>query len=274
MSAKTFISKAALAGLTLAAAAACSESTGPGGFQSVSVNFRVTGTAQAAAGPSRASGPMAVAGPPLVLTGTNGTLTVDEIRVIINEVELHPADGSCDAVEASGSDCHEFEAPPRFLDLPLDGEPIAAVTALVPAGSYKELDFEIEDLEDDESDPVEAAGIAAVRSVILAEFPDWPEKASALVVGSFTPNGGSAEAFRVFLDAEIEIEMELVPNLVIDDQGGSSRDLTVDVSPQIWFLRPDGTVLDLRQHDYDQTGQLLEFEVEMEDGFTEVEFDD
>ena len=274
MNATTFASRAALAGLVLAAAAACSDTTGPAGFQSVSVNFRVSGSGPAAAGPSRASGPMLVAGPPLVLSGTNGTLTIDEIRVIINEVELHPSDGSCDAVEVSGDDCPEFEAPPRFLDLPLDGNPIGAVTALIPAGRYKRLDFEIEDLEDDESDPAEAAGIAAVRSVILAEFWDWPRKASALVAGSFTPAGGSPEDFRVFLDAEIEIEMDLVPNLVIDDQGGPSRDITVNVAPQIWFLRPDGTVLDLRQYDYDQTRQLLEFEVEMEDGFTEIEFDD
>ncbi len=265
------VRRAVLASLVLGATAACSDGTGPAGFASVSVSFSVAGEAPAPAGPSRASGPSMVAGPPLVLSGTNGTLTIDEVRVIINEVELKAADGSCDAVEVSGDDCPEFEAPPRFLDLALDGDPVEAVTALIPAGAYKELDFEIEDLEDDESDPVEAAGIAAVRTQILAEFPDWPAEASALVAGSFTPTGGSATAFRVFLKAEIEIEMELIPNLVVDDQGATNRELTVGVSPQIWFLRGDGTVLDLTEHDYDQTQELLEFDVEMEDGFTKVE---
>lgn len=266
-----------LASAALAAIVGCADSTGPAGFQSVSLNFRVDAAAPSAVGPSRVSGPSLVAGPPLVLEGTNGTLTINEIRVIVDEAELHPADGSCDVVEPSGDDldddCPDFEAPPRFLDLPLDGQPVAAVTVLVPAGSYKRLDFEIENLEDDEEDPVRAAEIAAVRAQVLAEFPDWPRKASALVTGSFTPSGGSAVDFRVFLEAEVEVEIDLVPHIVVDDDGGTSRDLTVDISPQIWFLAPDGTVLDLSQYDYDATGQLLEFEVEMEDGFTEIEFD-
>jgi hypothetical protein len=210
----------------------------------------------------------------MVLAGTNGTLTLDEIRIIINEVELKRADPSCDSVGVSGSDCGEFEAGPRFLDLPLDGQPIEAVTALIPPGNYKELDFEIEDLEDDEGDPTEAALIAAVRAEVLAEIPDWPRKASALVTGSFAPAAGGSIDFRVFLEAEIEIEFELIPNLVIDDARTASRDVTVDVSPQIWFTNPDGTVLELQDYDFDVTGQLLEFEVEMEDGFTEIEFDD
>jgi len=218
-------------------------------------------------------GPLAVGGP-LVISGSNGELTLDEIRIIINEVELHRADPSCDSIESSGADCGEFEAGPRFLDLPLDGQPVEAVTALIPAGSYKELDFEIEDLEDDEDDPTEAALIAAVRSEILQQIPDWPRKASAMVTGSFTPTGGAAVDFRVFLEAEIEIEFELIPNLVVDDSGAANRDLTVDVAPQIWFSNPDGTVTELQLYDYDSTGDLLEFEVEMEDGFTQIEFDD
>ena len=113
----------------------------------------------------------------MTIDGTNGSLTIDEIRVIINEVELKPEDDNCED-DALDDSCGEFEAPPRFLDLPLDGEPIAAVTALIPPGTYEELDFEIEDLEDDEVDPAQAAAIDAVRTQILAEIPDWPRKAS------------------------------------------------------------------------------------------------
>ena len=50
--------------------------------------------------------------------------------------------------------------------------------------------------------------------------------------------------------------------------------VTVTVDPLAWFIRPDGTVLDLSQFDFDATGQVVEFEVEMEDGFTEIEFDE
>lgn len=260
----------------IVATAACSDGTGVDGAQNVSLNFQVTGPSPlASSGPSRASaGPSMIAGPPLVLSGTNGTLTIDEIRVIINEVELKPADGMCDDIENSISDdCPEFEAPPRFLDLPLDGQPITAVTALIPPGTYKELDFEIEDLEDDEEDAAQAAAIEAVRLQILNVIPDWPRKASTLVVGTFAPVGGGSIDFRVFLDAEIEIERELLPNLVVADDGVASRDLTVDVRLDIWFGNPDGSVLELNQWDYDTTGLLLEIEVEMEDGFSEVEIE-
>jgi hypothetical protein len=262
--------------------AGCSDGLSVGGMTPISVSFQVVGAGGAAPVSTRLGGPAMVAGPPMDIIGTNGTLTLDEVRIIINEVELKRADVSCSSGSGddsgsgsdSSDDCGEFEIGPRFLDLPLDGQTIEAVTATIPAGVYKELDFEIEDLEDDEEDPVEAALIAAVRQEVEGEFPDWPRKASALVVGSFTPTGGSPVDFRVYLEAEVEIEMELIPNLVVDEAGSRSRDLTVAVSPALWFSRPDGTVMELNDYDYDDTGTLLEFEVEMEDGFTEIEFDD
>jgi len=267
--------RGALAVTAALVAGACGEATGPAGTTALSLNFRVAGTSAVPA-PQFASLAQRVAGPPLEIPGSNGSLRIDEILVIINEVELKPADGSCDSVVTSdpSDDCPEFEAPPRFLDLPLDGQPIDAVTVQVPAGAYKELDFEIEDLEDDETDPLEAAAIDLVRAEVLAAVPDWPDKASALITGAFTPTGGSPVDFRVFIDAEIEIEMELVPQLVVAEDGTSSRSVTVDVSPEIWFKQPSGDVLDLSAYDYDTTQQLLEFEVEFEDGFTEIEIDD
>jgi len=270
-----FVPRAGLAGLALAAAA-CGDSTGVGRPGVVSVDFRVSGSGgvvAAAPGPTTATAPQRVAGPPLVIAGTNGTLTIDEILIIIDEVELHRADGSCDDDGPLDDDCGDFETPPRFLDLPLDGEPLAGVTTTLPAGAYKSLDFEVEDLEDDESDPAKAAAIEAVRAQILAIVPDWPRKASTLVTGSFAPSAGGSIDFRVFLEAEIEVELDLVPTLVVSEDGEVSRDITVDVAPEIWFRRADGSVLPLHLYDYDQTNQLLEFELEMEDGFTEIEFD-
>lgn len=268
-----------LAALALASMAACSDGTGVGGPQTIALNFQVAAPAPAAVGPARsgpslAGRPALVAGPPMVLTGTNGTLTIDEIRLIVAEVELEKEDDSCvghdDSSDDIGDSCEEFNAGPRFLDLPLDGDPIEVVTDLVPAGTYEELEFEIEDLEDDEGDAVEAAMIAAVRAEVLAVIPDWPDEASALVTGSFAPTAGGSIDFRVFLKAEIEVEMELIPNLVIAD-GAASRDVTVDISPHIWFTQSDGSVLPLYLFDYDATGELLELDVEFEDGFTKIE---
>jgi hypothetical protein len=268
----TFVRRLALPTLTMGALTGCGDGTGVGGPTNLSVGFQISSGAPAIAGPA------AVAGPPLTLVGTNGTLTIDEIRLIVSEVELKKDDRDACADDDHGNDdvgdsCEKFDAGPRFLDMPLDGQPIAVTTDLVPAGVYDELEFEIEDLEDDEDDAAEAALIAAVRAEVLAAVPDWPEEASALIVGSFTPTGGTSVDFRVFLEAEIEVEMDLVPNLVIDG-GSASRDVTVDIEPQIWFAQPGGALLDLSQYDYDATGQTLEFEVELEHGFTRIEVED
>jgi len=255
--------------------AACGDGTGVESTRDVALSFQIAGAA-APVGPA-AVGPSRVAGPSLVLSGTNGTLTLEDIRVVVSEIELEAIDDSCvgedDSVDDIGDDCEEFETGPQFLDLPLDGTPIEVATSAVPLGTYEELEFEIEDLEDDEDDAAEAALITAVRAEILAIVPDWPDEASALVTGTFTPTSGSPVAFRVFLKAEIEVEMELVPVLVIDGRG-ASRKVTVDIEPSIWFSRSDGSVVDLSQYDYDATGQLLEFDVEFEDGFTKVEVED
>lgn len=251
--------------------AACGDSFGVNDPAAVALNFRVSTASgpQATSGPAATSGPMRVAGPPLVLEGNNGTLTIEEIRLIVAEVEL---DGDDDACETQGDDCADFEAPPRFLDLPLDGTPVEAFVGLVPPNTYEELEFEVEDLEDDEDDTQFAAEISTLRQEILNEFPDWPDEATALVVGTFESTDGEVSSFRVFLEAEIEVERELIPPLVVGE-GDVTPDLTVDVRPEIWFGNSDGSVLELQMWDYDSTGQILEFEVEMEDGFTEIEID-
>jgi len=253
--------------------AACGESSGVGGPENVGILFQVA-SSPSAVGAAAVSGPARVAGPPLVLTGSNGTLTIDEIRLVVSEIELERIDDSClgddDSVDDLGDDCEEFETGPQFLDLTLDGTPVEVGTSAVPSGTYEELEFEIEDLEDDEDDAAEGALIAAVRAEILAAIPDWPHEASGFVSGTFTPTSGAPTQFRVFLKAEIEIEMELLPNVVIDG-GVASRDITVDIEPEIWFVQPDGSVVDLTQYDYDSTGQVLEFDVELEDGFTKIE---
>ena len=56
-----------------------------------------------------------------------------------------------------------------------------------------------------------------------------------------------------------------------DDRSGV--DLTVRLDPAAWFSQGDGSVIDLSQFDYATTSQLLDFAVEIENGFAEVEID-
>lgn len=94
-----------------------------------------------------------------------------------------------------------------------------------------------------------------------------------MVIGTFLPTGGTSVPFTVFLKCEIEVEMALDPNLTIADDGTANRTLTVDIRPDLWFQNADGSVKPLPEWDWETTQQLLEFELEMEEGFVKVEAD-
>lgn len=255
----------------------CDLGTGPDNPGRIEVHFRAQPQGQfsvVAAEPVAGSPLMSpvTAMEPISVWGTNGTLLLEEAYLVIAEFELE-GDSACeDSSGSGGDDCDEFEAPPSFLALPLDGEPVTVATDVVPPGVYDQLDFEVEDLEvdDDGDDGVTAQSLLAT---IRNDFPDWPKGASMLITGTFTPTNGDAIPFRVYFDAEIEIELNLSPPLVVGADGPSD-DLVVDVAPDLWFRQADGTVTDLSQFDYDQTGRLLFFELELGDGFTRVHRED
>lgn len=257
-----------LAALVPFALSACENPAGSEGAGKVAIRF---GTASSGPSSSRAS--LSASGAEqLVVTGTNGTLTITDVRFILNEFELERAEASCEGLEGDAEDaCEKFEAPPAFIDLPLGAGAVVAATQEVPAGSYTELKFEAEDIDfDEEDDDRKGAAIRALAQTVRGAFPEWPEDASMVVVGTFTPTGGQPVPFRVFFEAEIKVEKEFDPALVIDD---ANRAVTVEVDPGAWFLS-GGEVFDLSAFDYATTGEVVEFEAKMEDGFTKIELDD
>lgn len=202
-------------------------------------------------------------GDSIVLSGSNGTLTIDDVRLIVSELELE-----------GDADSSEFEAPPSFLDLPLDSTEITPVAAgQVPTGSYTEFEFEVEDVDLEEADEDDEEVLADLAETIRSEFSNWPDAASMVITGSFTPEGDTAREFRTYFDAEVEVERELSPALEVTDNN-LSRSLTVRLDPSQWFHNSDGTVRNLARDDYEATGELVEFEAEFEDGVAEIESDD
>lgn len=216
---------------------------------------------------STSANSLAKAASTLEITGTNGTLAVDDIRIIVSEVELE-----------SEADSVEFESDkPTFVDLPLDSNNVARVVEdEVPPGVYNQFEFEVEDVElDDEDDDEEE--LRQLRQEIEDEgFTNWPNEASMVVVGTFTPDDGEARPFTTYFEAEIEVEVEMEDGSFEIGGEDSPRQLTVNLDPARWFTKPDGTVDDLSQHDYETTNEVVEFELEyeFEDGVTEIEFDD
>ena len=224
---------------------------------SVQVGFATSYTASGASGAAAKSSHDS-----LEITGSNGTLKVTDVRLIVSEIEL---EGDADSAE--------FEAGPTFLDLPLDTTDVAPVaTSRIPPGSYDEFEFEVEDVDIEENDDDEEE-LQDLGEEIRGTFPDWPEDASMVVVGTFTPDGGSPQDFTTYFEAEIEVEREMEPAFEVGGDGPARR-LTVRLDPTRWFSKNDGTAWDLSQSDYASTEELIEFEAEFENGVTEIEVDD
>jgi hypothetical protein len=263
--------------------AACEDTTGPDRNGTLTVTLETTPVAPAGAGlpPSLAAG--AGIGPSLVVEGSNGTLIINGIWVIVSGFELEGRMTACDVdpdpdfddaddgAGAGDDECEAFESPPSLVRIPTDGTDLKVLTATVPFGSYTQLEWDVEDVELDEAGEDEAA-LESVRGAIDAAFGPgtWPAGASMAVVGSFLPAGASrATAFTTFFDAELEVELDLNPPLTIG-RDGASRELAIVLSPGIWFRTGPDTVLDLAA----LSDRVVELEAEFEDGVLKIERDD
>lgn len=200
------------------------------------------------------------------IPGSNGTLRLTGVHLIAAEFELDRADDdNCDLLgdEIDDDLCEKFQAPPFFVDLPLDDRAVTVASSSITPDTYKELDFEIEDLGDDD---FPASVAEALLAEIRVDFPNWPSRASMAFVGEFETGTGEVRSFTKYAQAEIEIEMDFNPPITID---AGSADITIVVDPSEWLKSADGSVMDLSSVE-----NLFEFEVEIENGFKEIEFDD
>ena len=214
----------------------------------------------------------------LTLTGNNGTLVITDVRFIVEKLKLERDEEACEDAETEEQreGCEEFEAEPFVVDLPLEGGVVEPVRSVIPAGSYNEFELEIKDLdlneaeEEEDGEPgKEEEALQALADQIRAEFPSWPEEASMVAVGRFTPEGGEPQPFTTFLQAEVEIELEFEEALDLAEI--ADKAMTVQIDPEAWFAEADGSVLNLAAYDFEAEGELLEFEVKMKEGFTSVE---
>ena len=238
------------------------DSTGPSTQMSnVQVGFATTYSPSASS--TLETGPAAKSShDSLVVSGSNGTLKITDLHLIVSGVELE-----------SDADSADFEAGPAFLDLPLDTTEVAPVTtAQIPPANYDEFEFEVEDVDIEENDEDEQQ-LQDLRESIREDFPNWPEGASMVAVGTFTQSDGTTSDFTAYFEAEIEVERETNTPLGLTG-AGISRSLTVNLDPTRWFSNADGTVQNLGELDYGSTGELIEFEAEFEDGVAEIEVND
>lgn len=256
--------------------AACDDGTGVEGDANLSIAFATTSSTSLSADAGVSASLVPGTSHAITVAGTNGTLVIDEIYAILAEFELDGILAECQNLteeeeEEAIEECDTFEAPPSLIQIPTDGTPFQVVSGPVSLGTYEELGWEVEDLSlDDEAE--DAQEIQAVQNDIEAIFGAgiWPAEASMAVIGTFQADGeDTPTSFTTFFDAEIGVWIPITPPIEITEEG-SSRELTVVLSPEVWFTRADGSVMDLAA----LSGQLTEFEVEFENGVVGVEHDD
>lgn len=205
--------------------------------------------------------------PAVDFAGSNGTLTIDEIRVVVSDFALEAPDGNCSGAVG----CARFPGAPLATPIPLSGGSVPLVEAAIEAGSYDELQFEVEDLEADQSgDDDKAADLAELLQELRADVADWPEKGSIYVTGQFTPTDGEATPFRTFLEVESEVSLSFGAPLAISDEDSGDQ-LVIRISPARWFSGEE--VVDLSQYDFDATGEAASFSQvagSVADGFLQV----
>lgn len=250
-----------LVALSALALAACDSST------AVGTSARIRFAAPAVAGQST------TVGEALSISGTNGVLVITDVKMIVDEFELRRESvADCDDDSSGPSSCGSFKSRYFVADVPLGTGSVTVASDRIPSGRYVAMEFEVKNLEldSDDDDSSELARITALLAQLRTTYANWPSGASMRIEGTFTPTGGVAQPFVAYFDAEVEIEKSFASTLVIDE---SSTGVTIDLRLDLWFKNGDGTVRNLALNNCSTTCSLIEFEVEMEDGF-EVEFDD
>jgi hypothetical protein len=233
--------------VVIALLAACDAATGPGEKGNVAVRFGTT-TNSALASNILSTDDHHPTLDQLTVSGTNGSIVIDDIRFIVEEMELRSSESNSacenddenevddDIRTSQGSDqgrdddeaddeC-EFEGGPFIVDLPLGGATTIA-TQDVPAGTYDSFRFKMDDLEGDDDDEADdRANAPNLLADMRAVYPNFPSKASMVVKG--TQNG---QPFVVYLRSKLRVSQPISPPLVVP----GNQALTVQIDPTAWF---------------------------------------
>ena len=201
---------------------ACSaDSTGPSAAGSVSLSFSATGASTSST--SASGGTLSGA-----LVGGTDVLVINKAQLVLAELELQRAGGTCTSAGTSSSSsdsCEELELAPTMIDLPVSGNVVAALSVPVPAGSYSALEAKIT-----LADTGRRGG-----ATLIAAHPEL-RGASVRVEGTF--NG---KAFVYTGTTRAQIESRFDPPLVAD---GSGINVTVSVDLTNWFKTSSGALID------------------------------
>jgi hypothetical protein len=144
-------------------------------------------------------------------------LSVDIQRafLVLGRLKLEKADGTA----SDFTDERSF-----VIELGTGGDPVLAMAADVPVGSYKEIELAIDKLE--RGHPTEQALINA--------FPRLDD-ASVLIEGTVTRAGSGPQTFSFASALDIDLELAFDPPLVIDSMQPGRVLLSLVLDASSWF---------------------------------------
>lgn len=201
--------------------AACSDASGPE-RRAVSLSFSSQAAASAAAG-DRA--------PNLDITVTVGanTVVITKAQLVIRKLELKQAvTTTCpddDSADDPSDDCEEIKLGPILVDLPLTATATTQITASIPEGTYREIEFKIHK---PTSTPADAALVAANPTMA---------NSSIRVEGTYN---GEPFVFTSTITEKMELEFDEPIVITADNQN-----VTIQVDISSWFV-VNGVVIDPR----------------------------
>lgn len=159
------------------------------------------------------------------LTAGGHSLVITKAQMVLAELELKATSSAACAAEGAHDDCEELRVAPMLVDLPLDAVKSLDVSALLPPGTYREIEFDVDAVE---------SGERASSAAFLSAHPDF-RNVSVRVEGTFD---GKPFTFQTAQDFEVEFEFR-TPFVV--GAGASSLTLNIDVAS--WFQNGT-TILD------------------------------
>lgn len=218
-----------LAMLGLFAACASDSPVSPNGTAAaaLSVSFATTGAASVNA-----------AGNAVIVGTASDTMLISKVQLVLSNVKLRregvtacPDSMPVSSTRGHSSDdrgCSRLDLGPMLLDLPLSGGSTSPLAVTVPAGTYHEFEFELEDV----NTSVRASQAEKDFLIAHPDFRDMTVKVSGTYKGT---------AFTFLSRARAEVEFEFEPSLSVQTGVNDNVSITLDLST--WFKSASGAVL-------------------------------
>jgi hypothetical protein len=197
------------------------------GSTSLSVSFATTGAAA-----------VTPAGNAIVVGTANDTMLITKVQLVVENVKLRLSGvAACpDSMKPSNTrgrssedrGCSRLDLGPMLLDLPLGGTATSPLAVTVPAGTYSQLEFEVEDVRT-------SVNASQADKDFLAAHPEFRD-VTVKVVGTY-----KGAAFTFLSRARAEVEFEFNPALVV--KTGVNDNVSVDLDLSAWFKSASGAIL-------------------------------